>query len=91
MFGQQNSYSKGPKSLPMPTVEKSEIKKPRTGRGFPGHVTTERQHDIILAEQEGFEPSVGDYPTHAFQACDLNHSSTAPRGAHCSKKGGPVK
>ena len=26
----------------------------------------------ILAEQAGFEPAVGDYPTHAFQACDLN-------------------
>jgi len=35
----------------MPTVEKSETKKPRTQRGFPGHVTAERTHDIILAEQ----------------------------------------
>ena len=40
---------------------------------------------VFLAEQAGFEPAVGDYPTHAFQACDLNHSSTAPRGAHCSR------
>jgi hypothetical protein len=31
-----------------------------------------------LAEQAGFEPAVGYEPTHAFQACDLNHSSTAP-------------
>jgi hypothetical protein len=32
-----------------------------------------------VAEKEGFEPSVGYEPTHAFQACDLNHSSTFPR------------
>ena len=33
----------------------------------------------ILAERAGFEPAVGCYPTHAFQACDLNHSSTSPK------------
>ena len=32
----------------------------------------------ILAERAGFEPAVGYYPTHAFQACDLNHSSISP-------------
>ena len=32
----------------------------------------------ILAEREGFEPSLGYYPKHAFQACDLNRSSTSP-------------
>ena len=32
----------------------------------------------VLAERAGFEPAVGYYPTHAFQACDLNHSSTSP-------------
>jgi hypothetical protein len=32
----------------------------------------------ILAERAGFEPAVGCYPTHAFQACDLNHSSISP-------------
>ena len=32
-----------------------------------------------LAEREGFEPSVGYEPTHAFQACDLNRSSTSPQ------------
>jgi hypothetical protein len=31
-----------------------------------------------LAERAGFEPAVGCYPTHAFQACDLNHSSISP-------------
>jgi hypothetical protein len=31
-----------------------------------------------LAEREGFEPSLGYYPKHAFQACDLNRSSTSP-------------
>ena len=35
-----------------------------------------------LAERAGFEPAVGDYPTHAFQACDLNRSSTSPEAAH---------
>ena len=33
-----------------------------------------------LAERAGFEPAVGYYPTHAFQACDLNHSSISPGG-----------
>ena len=33
----------------------------------------------VLAERAGFEPAVGYYPTHAFQACDLNRSSTSPR------------
>ena len=32
----------------------------------------------VLAERAGFEPALGDYPKHAFQACDLNHSSTSP-------------
>ena len=31
-----------------------------------------------LAEQAGFEPAEGYEPSHAFQACDLNRSSTAP-------------
>ena len=31
-----------------------------------------------LAEGAGFEPAVGYKPTHAFQACDLNRSSTSP-------------
>lgn len=32
----------------------------------------------LLAEEAGFEPAVGYKPTHAFQACDLNRSSTLP-------------
>ena|GEM_PF-1588224 len=32
-----------------------------------------------LAERGGFEPPLGYYPKHAFQACDLNHSSTSPK------------
>ena len=32
----------------------------------------------MLAERGGFEPPVGYEPTHAFQACDLNHSSISP-------------
>ena len=34
---------------------------------------------LYLAERAGFEPAVGYYPTHAFQACDLNHSSISPK------------
>lgn len=33
---------------------------------------------MSLAEKGGFEPPVGYEPTHAFQACDLNHSSISP-------------
>ena len=31
-----------------------------------------------MAEPEGFEPSIG-CPIHAFQACAIDHSATAPR------------
>jgi hypothetical protein len=31
-----------------------------------------------MAEREGFEPSVRDKRTHAFQACSLNHSDISP-------------
>ena len=31
-----------------------------------------------VAEREGFEPSVGYKPTHAFQACAFNRSATSP-------------
>ena len=34
--------------------------------------------EYALAERGGFEPPVGYEPTHAFQACDLNHSSISP-------------
>ena len=34
--------------------------------------------EVRLAERAGFEPALGSYPKHAFQACDLNHSSTSP-------------
>src|SRR4030067_3535681 len=30
------------------------------------------------AERAGFEPALGYYPKHAYQACDLNRSSTSP-------------
>jgi hypothetical protein len=32
----------------------------------------------FLAERRGFEPRLGYEPKHAFQACDLNHSSISP-------------
>ena len=31
---------------------------------------------------EGFEPSDGGYPSHAFEACSLGRSDTPPRGAY---------
>jgi hypothetical protein len=34
---------------------------------------------LLLAERVGFEPTVGGNPTHALQACLLDHSSTSPR------------
>ena len=30
---------------------------------------------------EGFEPSDGGYPSHAFEACSLGRSDTPPRGS----------
>ena len=35
----------------------------------------------MLAERGGFEPPIGYEPIHAFQACDLNHSSISPDGS----------
>ena len=32
----------------------------------------------FVAERAGFEPALGYSPKHAFQACDLNRSSTSP-------------
>ena len=34
-----------------------------------------------VADRAGFEPALGYYPKHAFQACDLNRSSTCPKRA----------
>ncbi len=34
--------------------------------------------DKEMAEPEGFEPSIG-CPIHAFQACAIDHSATAPQ------------
>src|SRR3569623_1679949 len=33
---------------------------------------------VSLAERGGFEAPIGYEPIHAFQACDLNHSSISP-------------
>ena len=32
-----------------------------------------------MAERVGFEPTIGGYPIHTFQACAFDHSATAPR------------
>ncbi len=39
---------------------------------------------LYLAERAGFEPALGYSPKHAFQACDLNRSSTSPKGLNYS-------
>jgi hypothetical protein len=45
---------------------------------------------MYLAERAGFEPALGYEPKHAFQACDLNHSSTSPVGNHQISKAGNI-
>jgi hypothetical protein len=40
-----------------------------------------------LAERGGFEPPIGYEPIHAFQACDLNHSSISPAFPTLSARG----
>lgn len=34
---------------------------------------------VKMAVAEGFEPSDGGYPSHAFEACSLGRSDTPPR------------
>lgn len=36
-----------------------------------------RRRHCLVAESEGFEPSVGGYPTHAFQACPFDRSGNS--------------
>ncbi len=40
-----------------------------------------------FVEGKGFEPSVSLRPTHAFQACSLNHSDTPLNGTQVSARG----
>ena len=35
----------------------------------------------VVAVAEGFEPSDGGYPSHAFEACSLGRSDTPPCGS----------
>ena len=46
----------------------------------------------VVAEQEGFEPSIRGYRIHTFQACAFDHSATAPhsRPDMPSKEGAPL-
>ena len=37
---------------------------------------------VVLAVAEGFEPSDGGYPSHAFEACSLGRSDTPPCGSY---------
>ena len=47
---------------------------------------------MVLAEREGFEPSIHFWRIHTFQACSFNHSDTSPDGCKgipffwCNKK-----
>src|SRR6478672_325447 len=40
-----------------------------------------------MAVAEGFEPSDGGYPSHAFEACSLGRSDTPPRGSLPAERG----
>jgi hypothetical protein len=40
-----------------------------------------------MAVAEGFEPSDGGYPSHAFEACSLGRSDTPPRGSLPADRG----
>lgn len=42
-----------------------------------------------MAVAEGFEPSDGGYPSHAFEACSLGRSDTPPRKTLPDKAGRP--
>ena len=60
-------------------LERLETKKPHNHWGLCGFlVLLVLLNTLFLAEKGGFEPPVGYEPTHAFQACDLNHSSISP-------------
>jgi hypothetical protein len=56
----------------------SPTRSPQGLRFSPKNKAPRRGAVIFLAERGGFEPPVGYEPTHAFQACDLNHSSISP-------------
>lgn len=62
---------------------RQETKKPRFPREKGAfRVSGETSFDalrLIFGGAGGIRTRGGDKPTHAFQACDLNHSSTAPR------------
>ena len=42
-----------------------------------------------MAVAEGFEPSDGGYPSHAFEACSLGRSDTPPSGSLPGTLDGP--
>ena len=42
-----------------------------------------------MAVAEGFEPSDGGYPSHAFEACSLGRSDTPPPGSLPNRRGRP--
>jgi hypothetical protein len=50
--------------------------------GPEGRLKTEvpagRRDRVLMAVAEGFEPSDGGYPSHAFEACSLGRSDTPP-------------
>jgi hypothetical protein len=54
-------------------VTKDVIKKPFITKGFNINAL-----QYVLAEREGFEPSIRYKRIHTFQACSLSHSDTSP-------------
>ncbi len=43
----------------------------------------------VMAEREGFEPSMGFRPIHTFQACSLSRSDTSPGDGRTSHTPAP--
>ena len=39
-----------------------------------------------MAEGVGFEPTLGGYPKHAFQACAFNHSAIPPARPYMDRR-----
>ena len=42
---------------------------------------SENRRFRVMAEKEGFEPSIRCYRIHTFQACSFSHSDTSPENS----------
>ena len=69
----------GHRQIGKDSVEPDENDKPRESKDFLGYRW--RIWNRVVAEQEGFEPSIRGYRIHTFQACAFDHSATAPHSS----------